>query len=313
MNRIDRLSAILIHLQSRRVVKAQDIADRFGTSLRTVYRDVKALEEAGVPVGGEAGRGYSLMEGYRLPPVQFTREEAAAFLTAEKLVEKLTDEASRKSYSSAMYKIKAVLRSVDKDFLEHIDAHIKVVNANRHLNKDANLNLQAILNSIAAKKVISLTYFAQYKNEHTKRCVEPIGIFYLGNYWHLLAFCRMRHDYRDFRLDRITGLTMQSETFQQQHPSLQDYLDLLYKERAVQTVVIRVKKEAVPFLGDERFYNGYISETDCGEEIEMTFLSASLEGFARWYLMFCDHATIVQPASLKEKVRQILSAAADRG
>jgi len=80
MNRIDRLAAILIHLQSRSLVRAQDIADKFSISLRTVYRDVKALEEAGVPVIGEAGTGYRLMEGYKLPPVMFNMDEATALL-----------------------------------------------------------------------------------------------------------------------------------------------------------------------------------------------------------------------------------------
>ena len=86
MNRIDRLAAILIQLQSKRLVKAQEIADKFDISLRTVYRDVKALEEGGVPVIGEAGSGYTLMEGYRLPPVMFSQEEATALLTASKLI-----------------------------------------------------------------------------------------------------------------------------------------------------------------------------------------------------------------------------------
>src|ERR1700744_5111837 len=104
MNRIDRISAILIQLQSRRVVKAIDIAERFAISLRTVYRDVKTLEEAGVPILGEAGVGYSIMDGYRLPPVMFTMEEATAFLTAEKLIEKLTDATTESSYKSAMHK-----------------------------------------------------------------------------------------------------------------------------------------------------------------------------------------------------------------
>src|SRR6478609_11993277 len=107
MNRIDRLAAILIQLQSRRLVKAQDIADKFSISLRTVYRDVRALEEAGVPILGEAGIGYKLMEGYKLPPVMFNQDEASALLTAAKLMQSKTDAKSAQLYASALDKIKA--------------------------------------------------------------------------------------------------------------------------------------------------------------------------------------------------------------
>src|ERR1700710_1010899 len=126
MNRIDRISAILIQLQSRRVVKAADIAERFTISLRTVYRDIKTLEQAGIPLIGEAGVGYSIMDGFRLPPVMFTKEEAAAFLTAEKFVEKLTDASTMANHKSAMYKIRAILRTSEKDLLEDIDGNIEV-------------------------------------------------------------------------------------------------------------------------------------------------------------------------------------------
>lgn len=178
MNRIDRISAILIQLQSRKIVKAQDIAARFNISLRTVYRDVKTLEEAGIPLIGEAGVGYSLMEGYRLPPVMFTLEEATAFITAEKLVEKLTDSANSGHYQSAMYKVKAVLRSAEKDFITHIDDRIEVLKAKRppHLKEEVR-PLQTILKAIADKKILSLNYFAYYKQEYTERFVEPVGIF----------------------------------------------------------------------------------------------------------------------------------------
>src|SRR3982751_1298886 len=127
MNRIDRISAILIQLQSRRVVKASDIAERFNISLRTVYRDVKTLEEAGIPIIGEAGVGYSIMDGYRLPPIMFTREEATAFLTAEKFVDKLTDESTAAQHRSAMYKIRAILKTSEKDLLESMDNNIEVL------------------------------------------------------------------------------------------------------------------------------------------------------------------------------------------
>ena len=93
LNRFDRIVAILIHLQSGRVVKAQELASRFGVSLRTIYRDIRSLEASGVPITGEAGVGYSLMDGYRLPPVMFTREEAGSFVAAEKLMQKFSDKA----------------------------------------------------------------------------------------------------------------------------------------------------------------------------------------------------------------------------
>src|SRR5882672_8075758 len=98
MNRIDRLTAILIHLQTKRVVRAEEIASRFGMSLRTVYRDVKALMEAGVPIGSEAGKGYFIVDGFHLPPVMFSQEEASAILLAGKLVEKMTDESIRQAF-----------------------------------------------------------------------------------------------------------------------------------------------------------------------------------------------------------------------
>src|SRR5215211_2929075 len=120
MNRIDRLAAILIQLQSRRLVKARDIAEKFSISLRTVYRDVKALEESGVPVIGEAGSGYTIMEGYRLPPVMFTQEEASALLMGAKLAEQLTDASVKKHYDGAMFKIKAILRTTDKEYVNQL-------------------------------------------------------------------------------------------------------------------------------------------------------------------------------------------------
>src|SRR5690606_7724559 len=120
MNRIDRLTAILIQLQTKRIVKAEEISERFEISLRTVYRDVKALMEAGVPIGSEAGKGYFIVDGYHLPPVMFNQDEASAMLTAGKLVDKMTDDSIRKAYESALLKIKSVLNDTEKDHLENL-------------------------------------------------------------------------------------------------------------------------------------------------------------------------------------------------
>ncbi len=214
MNRIDRVSAILIQLQSRRIVKAQDIANRFHISLRTVYRDVKTLEEAGVPVIGEAGVGYSIMEGYRLPPVMFTKEEATAFLTAGKLIEKFTDDSTNKNYVSAMDKVRAVLRGTEKSLLENIEDHIEVVQNYAPFESTSVGNvLPTLLKSISTKEVLCVKYAAIHSGETTERNVEPVGIYYSDGYWYAIAYCRLRKDYRNFRTDRILRLNFNRRNF----------------------------------------------------------------------------------------------------
>jgi predicted DNA-binding transcriptional regulator YafY len=307
MNRIDRISAILIQLQSRRTVKAGDIASRFNISLRTVYRDVKTLEEAGIPIIGEAGIGYSLVDGYRLPPVMFTRDEASAFLTAEKLVAQLTDDANGASYSSAMYKIKAVLKSVDKDYLEVIDNHIEVLRSRNHRELKEDVNpLQTILQAIAEKKILSIRYTAAYKQTPTSREIEPVGVFYLDNHWHLIAYCKLRNDYRDFRFDRLDHIAVTGESFVKVHPPLKEHLKSLYKANDLITIVIRIKKDMAPYMSEQRYYHGYVSETIDGDIVEMQFLTPYLEGFSRWYITFADQCIIVEPPALKEKIRGML-------
>ncbi|MHB8207514.1 helix-turn-helix transcriptional regulator [Mucilaginibacter sp.] len=306
MNRIDRISAILIQLQSRRVVKAADIAERFNISLRTVYRDVRTLEEAGIPIIGEAGVGYSIMDGYRLPPVAFTKEEATAFLTAEKFIEKLTDASTVANHKSAMYKIKAILRNAEKDLLEDIDSNIHVFkNRSQATHNDY---IQTILNSISQKQVLCIDYFANHSQEHTKREIEPVGIFFMDGYWHLIAYCLLRKDYRDFRIDRIKNLSVTDKLYSNQHPTLKAYIAQTAKEKHLETVIIKVDKEIHANLSYQKYWSGFVSEKTVGDMIEMIFLTVSLEGFARWYMMFGDRAEILQPDSLKERVKTITQA-----
>jgi len=313
MNRIDRLTAILVQLQSKRIVKAQEIADKYKLSLRTVYRDVKALDEAGVPIIGEAGIGYSIMEGYRLPPVMFTKEEAAAFLTAEKLIDKLTDVSTKKNYSTAMLKVKAVLRLAEKDYLEDLEQHIEVIE-NQYVPKRSNdtIHLQNVLQSIAQKNVLELDYFANHNQQQSKRDVEPVGIYYLGEQWYMVAYCRLRKDYRTFKFGSINRLTVTETHYQKEHPSLKSFLSKESKEKKLHTVILLVNKAAVPYFGDQKYYNGFVSQREVDDKIEMTFLSGSLNGFARWYMLFGDQADIIKPKELKDIVKNVLGSISEK-
>lgn len=309
MNRIDRVTAILIQLQSRRVVKAQEIADRFSISLRTVYRDIKTLEEAGIPIIGEAGIGYTILEGYRLPPVMFTKEEAVAMLTAEKMVEKLTDISTRKMFQTAMFKIRSVLRLTERDHLENLEQHIAVVESPYFSNhKNENAYLQDILKAIAGKQLLAISYFAEHSQQYSNRDIEPVGIFFMGRYWYLIAWCCLRNDYRTFRVDHISELSITTTRFNKEHPSLQSFLSKISREKELHTIVIRVQKSVIKYLGEQKYYNGYVSQKDLGDTIEMTFLAGSLEGFSRWYMLFGEWAEIVSPRELTGIVTKNLSA-----
>ena len=307
MNRLDRLSAILIQLQSKKVVKAQEIADRFNISLRTVYRDINSLEEGGIPIIGEAGVGYSIMEGYRLPPVMFTKEEATSFLMAEKVLDKYTDSYNANMFKSALYKIKAVLRSDEKDFITSIDDNILVLNNTRR-QESANdaASLHKILTAVDEKKVLAISYTSIYANETTQRCIEPVGVFLQNTHWYLIAWCRLRIDYRNFKVDRIKQQQVTNESFVANHLPLAAFLEQTSKEQKLHTVIIRIQKQVAKYIVTEKYYHGFVSEKIEEDHIEMTFLTASLEGIARWFMMFGDQATIVQPMALKKQVKSLL-------
>ncbi|MFT4152947.1 helix-turn-helix transcriptional regulator [Parafilimonas sp.] len=306
MNRIDRLSAILIQLQSKRLVKAQHIADKFSISLRTVYRDMHALQESGVPIIGEAGTGYSLMEGYKLPPVMFTQDETSALLTAAKLMQSKTDKRSAQHYNAALDKIKAVLRFAEKDHIEEIDEHVAVMEHPAfQYERPEELYLQPILKAIASKNVVDITYKALDGDKITCRKIEPVGIYNLGNYWHLIAFCRMRNDYRNFRTDRIEKFVCTDETVLKIHPPLQQFINKMSAQREVIRVIIEVRADIIKYFGEQKYYNGFVKEEDAGNSKRLTFLTGSLTGFARWFMLFGDHAKIIEPFELNDMVAQI--------
>jgi len=113
--RLSRLTSILTQLQSKRLLTAKEIAEKHSVSIRTVYRDIRTLEKSGVPIIAENGQGYSLMEGFNLPPIMFSEHEANALITAEQLIIKNKDKSFIEQYKSAITKIKSVLRHSQKD------------------------------------------------------------------------------------------------------------------------------------------------------------------------------------------------------
>ena len=219
--RLSRLSNILILLQSKRLITAQQIADKFGISKRTAYRDIKALEEAGVPIITEEGKGYSLLEGYSLPPIMFTEEEANALITAQNIIIKNKDKSLINNYLSAITKLKAVLRHSQKDKTELLEKRIAIFdNFEQEITSQW---LSSIQLAITHFKVLKIQYLSISKEELTNRLIEPMALYHSQGNWVLIAWCRLRGAYREFRLDRIRSLFSLSDSFDERDFDLLRY------------------------------------------------------------------------------------------
>jgi predicted DNA-binding transcriptional regulator YafY len=297
MNRIDRLTAILIQLQTKRIVKAEEIADRFEISLRTVYRDVKALMEAGVPIGSEAGKGYFIVDGYHLPPVMFNQEEAGAMMLAGKLVEKMTDKSVRIAFESAMNKIKAVMKEAEKDHLENLNSVMAVhYNQWRRNPELPNHFITDIQKSVANKEVLKIVYCSS-KGVTTSREVAPIGLFFYAGAWHLIAWCKMRQGYRDFRSDQIKELKLTGDHFDDSDLlSLSEYFKTYESDHEG---LIKVKLSFDKSSLSSRPFYGAVNETDLGDRVQVEFMMDNLGLAVRWLMHYGSAVEIDEPEELK--------------
>jgi predicted DNA-binding transcriptional regulator YafY len=224
MVRLVRLTAMVTQLQSKRIVTAAQIAAKFSISIRTVYRDIKALEQAGIPICTEEGKGYSIMEGFRLPPVMFTESEANALITAEQLVANNKDASFVKDYTGALTKIKAVLRYNTKHKADLLSKRVVFrQNGNNDITSNYLSSLQLALTNF---NCTTITYQALEKTETTVRTVEPFAVYSTQENWLLIAWCRLRKGYRAFRLDRIKKIEVLTEKFEPHKITLQQYFEI---------------------------------------------------------------------------------------
>lgn len=206
INRLSRLTAILIQLQSKRLLTANTLANKYGVSARTIYRDIKALEKSGVPIITEEGKGYSLMDGYKIPPVMFSESEANALITAEFIIKSCKDESLIKEFSSVIEKIKAVIPNSLKVRTERLEEKIGITRTYTDLRTKSK-HLLNIQKALVEYSVIRIGY-VNASNVESVRDLEPFAIYSNSNdEWVLAAYCRLRNEFRTFSLTRIQNLT----------------------------------------------------------------------------------------------------------
>ncbi|RZK82693.1 MAG: YafY family transcriptional regulator [Pedobacter sp.] len=225
MNRIDRLFGILVLLQTRKYITADQISMQFDISVRTVYRDIKALSEQGIPISFEQPKGYFIVQGYFLPPVSFNMEEANALLMMERLASSFADKSIHRHYTTALNKVKSVLKNSQKEKLEILNDNIKFQLADSMRNDFDHLSI--LQTAITSQNIIEIIY-TSYGAESSKRQVEPIGLIFYAFNWHLIAWCHLRAEYRDFRVSRIETIKCLDTPFKKtDHMQLSDYMKFL--------------------------------------------------------------------------------------
>lgn len=229
-------------------------------------------------------------------------------LFAGKLVEKMTDNSIRKAFESSLLKIKAVLNESEKDHLENLQSHIEVQRVPQVDHPFPNHFLTGLQKAAVEKEVVRLEYCSHYAGDVTEREVEPIGLFYYANAWHLIAWCRLRSGYRDFRTDRIKTLKMTGVKFDARNLlSFQEYLATLVQgNREMEKVVVMFGKTHARFIGSTKYFYGFASEEELETHIRMTFFTCHMKSLCKWLLMFGSGVTIEQPERAKDIIAELL-------
>ena len=225
--RLSRLTAIITQLQSKKIITAKYLAEKHQVSIRTIYRDIRSLEKSGIPIVTEEGKGYSIMEGYHLPPVLFTEDEANALITVEQLVIHNKDTSFTENVTSALEKIKSILRYSQKGNADLLADRI-YFGGNQNVEKSSD-NLMQIQSSIIHFQVLEIDYNSS-KNQQTTRSIEPFAIYSINGNFLLIAFCRLRKDFRAFRIDFIKSLVLKNEKFTPHDMTMQKYFEEYVKK-----------------------------------------------------------------------------------
>ena len=314
MNRTDRLVAMVMHLQGRRLVRAEDMAAHFEVSVRTIYRDIAALGEAGVPITGEAGVGYSLVRSYHLPPVMLTADEAAALFVGAEMVRQFTDASLSEPMNAAADKLRAVLPRDRQEHVERLARQTVVMGRAGNIATDpaAQPWLLAVQRGVAQRRVLRLRYRGAGQTEETERDVEPLGVVFYGGAWYLVAWCRLRRDLRHFRTDRMQRLEMLSEMFPARPEfSLAAHLkEQMTRQETLPARVWFAKRVQDRARGES--YATLVEEQQRDGGAEFSLYTYCHEWLARWVLSFGVDAEAIDPPRLRELVREQAEAVAAR-
>jgi predicted DNA-binding transcriptional regulator YafY len=206
MRRAERLFRLVDEMRTRRVSRAEDLAEQFEVSVRTIYRDIAHLQASGLPIDGEAGVGYLLRPGFDLPSITFTSEQVDALAVGLSFAESLDDPDLALAAREARAKIQAGLPDPKARKL----ADAPFYSLRRSTGAPALAGL--IREAIRVRRIVRMTY-QNGGGQQSERHVQPLAIWALADGWMFSGWCELRQGFRTFRFDRITRLALTGTTF----------------------------------------------------------------------------------------------------
>jgi len=304
MNKTDRLLAIVLELQRRKMLRAEDLAGIFETSVRTIYRDMQALSEAGVPIMGAPGTGYSIMEGYFLPPVSFTVEEAVTLLIGADFVEQRFDADYGARAHAAKRKIETILPTSVLSETSRVRKTIKLLRIQEEIFGPEADAMEKLRRAILTEQKVEFHYSKRLPeadgNRHSIRTVAPYGLVLVQGAWILIGHCDLRLEIRHFRLSRMSGLSVLDTKFKLPPDfNLQDYeppddRDVKVRLQINESIIDKVKES-------KNFYLDCIDHRP--EGIYATMRVRQPEELLQWILSWGSGIVVLEPEILRIRVR----------
>ena len=302
---MDRRLLILTRLREEMPVRATDLAEQCECSIRTIYRDIDALCQAGVPVAAMPGEGYRLAPGYHLPPIAFTVEEAVQLLLGSDLALGLGTPEQREAARAAAAKVEAALRPDTRAETERLRQRIRV---SGWMRREPTPWLPVLQQAVAHDQVVWLRYHSFSSDELTERKVEPYSLVFYGDDWHVVGYCRLREGMRDFRASRIRDAELLGERFERM-PGL--YLPAEEQRPVEHIVKVWLDAAILPWARETPVF-GFEREEAAEGGAVFTFNSWDLRQLIPWILGWGPSALVLSPDAVVAQIRADVGALAQR-
>lgn len=302
MNRTDRLFAVVLELQRNGRQRAEDLAARFETSKRTIYRDIQALCETGVPVVSLPGQGYSLAEGYFLPPLSFSSDEATMLLLGADLIAQNFDSEYRAAATSASRKIEAAISDKLRTEVRYLQSSIRFIADWQSDVSEKDRTLGALRRAVIDRRRIRFVYHTRFgekgRSSKKTREADPYGLCHSYGVWYLFAYCHLRRAPRNFRLDRISEIVMLDNRFERPADINLEHIDDDKRNLVVRALF---DKDVASWVREwPSYYVTSMEEMADGLMVEM--MVRSEREVLQWLLSWGSRVRVLAPESLRRLI-----------